>query len=51
MEPHLVQSDPKHQLIQANALHQYTVTGAVELTVPAFQKAGDYTSTLVVTLT
>ena len=25
MEPHLVQSDPKHQLIQPNALHQYTV--------------------------
>lgn len=30
---------------------QYTVTGAVELTVPAFQKAGEYTSTLVITLT
>ena len=30
---------------------QYTVTGTVELTVPAFQKAGEYASTLVITLT
>jgi hypothetical protein len=30
---------------------QYTVTGAVELVVPAFQKVGEYTSTLVITLT
>jgi hypothetical protein len=30
---------------------QYTISGAVELTVPAFQKAGEYTSTLVITLT
>jgi hypothetical protein len=30
---------------------QYEVTGAVELTVPAFQKAGEYSATLVITLT
>ena len=36
---------------QLRAGGQYTVTGAVELTVPAFQKAGEYTSTLVITLT
>lgn len=30
---------------------QYTVSGRFELTVPAFQKAGEYTSTLVITLT
>lgn len=28
MEPMLEQSDPQHQLIQANALHQYTVIEA-----------------------
>jgi hypothetical protein len=30
---------------------QYTISGRFELTVPAFQKAGEYTSTLVITLT
>jgi hypothetical protein len=30
---------------------QYTVTGRVDLTIPPFQRAGDYTSTIVVTLT
>ncbi len=30
---------------------QYVVTGRVELDVPAFQKAGEYTSTLIITLT
>ena len=30
---------------------QYVVSGTVELTVPAFQKAGEYSSTLVITLT
>ncbi len=35
MEPMLVQSDPKHQLIQPNALHQYNVTEAdVPLSCP-----------------
>jgi hypothetical protein len=30
---------------------QYTVTGRVDLEVPPFQRAGEYTSTLVITLT
>ena len=35
MEPHLLQSDPQHRLIQPNALHQYNVTEAdVPLSCP-----------------